>query len=88
MPIPPVLLLNIEVEKNVMTVSGERKMKNENKSEKYHMVENFYGKFSRSFTLPENVDGSKIDAQFADGILAIALPKAELKQNSTKVVIK
>ncbi|MBP7511407.1 MAG: Hsp20/alpha crystallin family protein [Bacteroidia bacterium] len=80
--------INIDVEKNVMTVSGERKMKNENKGEKFHMVENFYGKFSRSFTLPENVDGTKIDAQFADGILAISLPKSEVKQNSTKVVIK
>lgn len=80
--------INVEVENNVLTVSGERKIKNESKEEKYHMVENFYGKFSRSFTLPENVDPSKIDAQFEDGILNIALPKSEVKQNTTKVVIK
>ncbi|MDZ4667100.1 MAG: Hsp20/alpha crystallin family protein [bacterium] len=80
--------INIEVEKNVMTVSGERKIKAENKGEKFHMVENFYGKFSRSFSLPENVDSTKIDAQFTDGILSVLLPKSELKQNSTKVVIK
>jgi HSP20 family protein len=80
--------ITIDLEKNLMTVSGERKLKNENKEEKYHMVENFYGKFSRSFTLPENIDQTKIDAQFTDGMLAIALPKMEVKQNNTKVVIK
>jgi HSP20 family protein len=80
--------INIDVERNVLTISGERKLKNENKEDKFHMVENFYGKFSRSFTLPENIESSKIDAQFTDGILAISLPKAEKKQNTTKVVIK
>jgi HSP20 family protein len=80
--------INIDLAKNVMTISGERKLKNENKEDKYHMVENFYGKFSRSFTLPENVDSTKIDAQFEDGILNVSIPKAEVKQNNTKVVIK
>jgi HSP20 family protein len=80
--------INIDLAKNVMTISGERKLKNENKEDKYHMVENFYGKFSRSFTLPENVDSTKIDAQFEDGILNVFIPKAEVKQNTTKVVIK
>jgi len=80
--------INIDLAKNVMTISGERKLKNENKEDKYHMVENFYGKFSRSFTLPENVDSTKIDAQFEDGILNVSIPKAEVKQNTTKVVIK
>jgi HSP20 family protein len=80
--------INIDLVKNVMTISGERKLKNENKEDKYHMVENFYGKFSRSFTLPENVDATKIDAQFEDGILNVSIPKAEVKQNTTKVVIK
>ncbi len=80
--------INIEIEKDVLTVSGERKMKQENKDEKFHMVENFYGKFSRSFTLPENVDASKIEASIADGILNVNIPKAEVKQNKTSVVIK
>lgn len=80
--------INISIEKNTMTVSGERKMKSENKEDKFHMVENFYGKFSRSFTLPENVEVSKIEGSFEDGMLTITLPKAEVKQNTTKVVIK
>lgn len=80
--------ISIDIEKNVLSISGERKLKNENKEDKYHMVENFYGKFSRKFTLPENIDQTKIDAQFTDGILTVVLPKQELKQNTTKVVIK
>lgn len=78
----------IEIEKSVLSISGERKMKNENKEDKFHMVENFYGKFSRSFTLPENVDASKIAASYTDGILLVEIPKAEVKQNKTNVVIK
>lgn len=79
--------ISIEIEKSVLSISGERKLKNENKDDKYHMVENFYGKFSRSFTLPENVDASKIAASYNDGILAVEIPKAEVKQNKTNVVI-
>jgi HSP20 family protein len=71
-----------------MTISGERKLKNEDKDDKFHMVENFYGKFSRSFTLPENIDITKIEGTFEDGMLRIVLPKAELKQHTTKVTIK
>jgi len=80
--------INISVEKNTMTISGERKLKNEDKDDKFHMVENFYGKFSRSFTLPENIDITKIEGTFEDGMLRIVLPKAELKQHTTKVTIK
>ena len=80
--------INIAVEKNTMTISGERKLKTEDKDDKFHMVENFYGKFSRSFTLPENIDITKIEGTFEDGMLRIVLPKAELKQHTTKVTIK
>ncbi|MDP1727922.1 MAG: Hsp20/alpha crystallin family protein [Bacteroidota bacterium] len=80
--------IKLDINKNVLTVSGERKMNSENKDDKFHMVENFYGKFSRSFTLPENIDQTKIEAQLTDGILNVTLPKSELKQNKTSVVIK
>jgi HSP20 family protein len=80
--------IQIDIEKNELKISGERLLNTENKDEKYHMVENFYGKFSRTFTLPENVDQSKIDARFEDGMLNITIPKTEVKQNVTKVVIK
>ena len=80
--------INISIEKNIMTISGERKLKNEEKEDKFHMVENFYGKFSRSFSLPENIDHSKIEGAFEDGMLKVVLPKTELKQHTTKVLIK
>ncbi len=80
--------VNIDINKNVLTISGERKMNTENKDDKFHMVENFYGKFSRSFNLPENVDQTKIEAQLSDGVLKLGLPKAEVKQSKVAVVIK
>ena len=79
--------ISIDIEKSVLSISGERKLKNENKDDKFHMVENFYGKFSRSFTLPENVDASKIAASYTDGMLTVEIPKEEVKQNKTNVVI-
>ncbi len=79
--------ISIEVEKSTLSIKGERKLKNENKDDKFHMVENFYGKFSRSFTLPENVDASKIAASYTDGMLMVEIPKADIKQNKTSVVI-
>ncbi len=80
--------IKLDINKNILMVSGERKMNSENKDDKFHMVENFYGKFSRSFALPENIDQTKIEAQLTDGVLNVTLPKTELKQNKTSVVIK
>jgi HSP20 family protein len=70
---------NIEVNDNYLTVSGERKFQNEKKEKSYHAIETHYGSFSRSFTLPENVDASKINAKYNNGILEITIPKDEKK---------
>lgn len=69
----------IEVNDNYLTVSGERKFTNEKKDKNYHTVETQYGSFSRSFTLPENVDGTKINAKYNNGILELVIPKDEKK---------
>ncbi|GIL24291.1 MAG: heat-shock protein [Bacteroidota bacterium] len=69
----------IEVNDNFLTVSGERKFQNEKKEKNYHAIETHYGSFSRSFTLPENVDASKINAKYNNGILEISIPKDEKK---------
>ena len=69
--------IKVEVKDNTLTISGERT--NERKTEtgtSYH-VERHYGKFERSFTLPEAVDGGKVSAKYTNGILEIALPKSE-----------
>ena len=62
---------------NLLTIRGEKKEEKESKGSKYHRVERAYGSFQRSFTLPTTVKSDKIEASFNDGMLTIALPKAE-----------
>ncbi len=58
--------VDVKVDANVLTISGERTLRDEVKEEDYHKVESFYGKFSRSFTLPERVDIENIHAESVD----------------------
>ena len=71
--------LEIRAEGNVVIVSGEKKFrKQENQKEGgFHSVERRYGRFERSFALPRTVNVSNIRAQYDNGVLTIALPKAE-----------
>jgi len=69
----------IELNDNQLTVSGERKFSNEKKEKNYRSIETQYGTFSRSFSLPENVDGTKINAKYNKGILELVIPKDEKK---------
>lgn len=67
--------VHVSVDNGVLTLRGERKQEKEEKDKKFHRVERFYGSFSRSFTLPENVDADAIKASFKDGVLKVDLPK-------------
>lgn len=69
----------VEINDNFLTVSGERKFSNEKNDKNYHFIETQYGSFSRSFTLPENADGAKINAKYNNGILELTIPKDEKK---------
>jgi HSP20 family protein len=69
--------LQITFDDGMLTVSGERRQKVDDKSEKFHRVESFYGKFSRSFTLPESIDVAAIKADSKDGIVTIHVPKTK-----------
>jgi HSP20 family protein len=69
--------IKLTVEDNVMSISGERKYEKEEKGKKYHRVERAYGSFLRSFTLPDAADGSKVNAEYKDGVLNVRLPKSE-----------
>ena len=69
--------VRVTVENGVLSISGERKIEKEEKDKKYHRVERAYGRFERSFTLPEGADGTKITAEFKEGVLKVHLPKAE-----------
>ena len=68
--------MKVTVDENVITISGERRKEAEHKDEKVHRVESFYGRFSRSFRLPEDADIAAIQAQSKDGVLKVRVPKA------------
>ena len=60
-----------------LNISGERVQESESKDAKCHRIEKSYGKYFRSFNLPELIQSEKINAEFADGQLTITIPKAE-----------
>lgn len=77
----------LDLDDNVLTVSGERKMSRESKNNGVHSVETQYGTFARSFTLPEDVDSAKINAKYNNGILEIRIPKDEKKAVKTTIKV-
>lgn len=68
--------VHITLENNVLTISGERKFEKDEKRENYHRIERAYGEFTRSFSVPNNIDSSKVEAKFNDGLLHIKLSKS------------
>ena len=72
--------VNIDVEGDVLTVSGERNAEHEDKREGYVRVERSYGSFRRSLTLPEGVDADAVTASFDRGVLEISIPKPEQRK--------
>ncbi len=67
--------IEIRVDGNTLTVSGERRLEKEEKKENFRRVERSYGSFIRSFTLPYSADTNKIEANFNNGVLQIDVPK-------------
>ncbi|HWG07388.1 MAG TPA: Hsp20/alpha crystallin family protein [Solirubrobacteraceae bacterium] len=67
--------VEVELEDNVLTISGERASEHEEKREGYHRIERSSGRFSRSLTLPEGVDPDSIHARFENGVLELTVPK-------------
>ena len=72
--------VNIELEDNVLTVSGERKAEHEEKREGFYRVERAFGTFSRSLTLPKGIDPEGVTAGFAEGVLEVRVPKPEQRK--------
>ncbi len=69
--------IKVSVKDNLLTVSGQREWKSEEKDEQYVRSEIHTGSFTRSFTLPENINDSKISADYRNGLLEIRLEKRE-----------
>ena len=72
--------IRVDVNKDSLTISGERKHKEEVKEESYYKLESFFGKFQRSFTLPENIDSDAIEAKCDSGVLEVVIPKIAPKE--------
>jgi HSP20 family protein len=70
----------INIEGNILSLTGERKHDDEVKKENFYRRERAYGMFKREFTLPATVDHDKINAEFKDGVLKIEIPKPEEKK--------
>ena len=78
--------VKVTVDSGLITIKGERKQQKEDKSEKYHRVESFYGSFERSFSLPENVNPDAIRCESKDGVLTVHIPKTEPQKSQPKQI--
>jgi HSP20 family protein len=78
--------VSIELEDNVLTVSGERKAEHEEKREGFYRVERAFGSFSRSLTLPKGIDAERVSAGFDNGVLEVRIPKPE-ERKPRKIMI-
>ena len=79
--------VNIEIQNDILTISGEKKYNNKNLDSNYS--EFSYGEFSRSFNLPEDVEGNDIKASMRNGILALEIPRSKkIKPDVKKISIK
>lgn len=67
--------IDVTVERNVLTISGEKKAERSEENAAYHLTERRYGRFTRSFRLPERVDADAVTAHYENGLLTITLPK-------------
>lgn len=81
--------ISINIENNVLTLTGSREDKREEKKKGYYRLERQTGRFERSFHLGENTDFSKADAEFEQGVLKVVIPKKEeLKPKQLDIKIK
>lgn len=70
----------------MISIKGERKQQKEEKNEKYHHTESFYGSFERRFSLPDNVNADAIRCESKDGILTVHIPKTEAPKATPKQI--
>ncbi|MFO0705490.1 MAG: Hsp20/alpha crystallin family protein [Nitrospira sp.] len=69
--------VKVTLEDGVLTIQGQRRQEKEEKTTKYHRIERSYGTFVRSFSLPDQVNESGVNAEFKDGMLNLHIPKSE-----------
>lgn len=78
--------IDITVDNGTLTIKGEKKFSQDVKEDEYHRIERRYGTFSRSFSLPQTVDTTKVAAEYKNGVLTVRLPlREEAKPRQIKV---
>ncbi len=81
--------LDVTLTGDTLTIKGEKKAEHEEKSDNFHRIERSYGSFTRSFSLPCEVQQDKIDANYKDGVLTLKLPKSEhCRSKSVKIPLQ
>ena len=81
--------IDVRVENQTLTISGERKFEKNDSGKGYHRIERSYGTFMRSFAVPSSFDTEKVGAAFNNGVLTVTLPKKEAaKPRQVKVEVK
>src|SRR6185295_14730299 len=78
--------VRVTVDQGMITIEGERKQEKEDKNERFHRVESFYGAFSRSFSLPENANADAIRCETKDGVLTVHIPKTQIVAAKSKQI--
>ena len=69
--------VSVSIDENLLTIKGKKHFVEAKDGEKWKRVETQYGEFSRSFTLPDNIDADKVSAAYKDGVLELSVPKIE-----------
>jgi len=81
--------IDVRVENQTLTISGERNFEKKDTTKGYHRIERNYGSFVRSFSVPNSFDTENIGAEFKNGVLSVTLPKKEAaKPRQVKVEVK
>jgi len=80
--------IDITVDNGTLTIKGEKKVDSNVKDEQFHRIERSYGTFSRSFSLPQTVDTTRVGAEYKNGVLTVKLPlREEAKPRQIKVEV-
>lgn len=80
--------LDVNLAGDVLTIKGEKKAEHEERGDNFHRIERSYGSFSRSFSLPCEVQTDKVEASYKSGVLSLKLPKSEgCKKKAVKITV-
>jgi HSP20 family protein len=78
--------VRVTADAGMLTIEGERKQTTEDRNERFHRVESSYGSFTRSFSLPDNVDSNAIRCESRDGVLTVHIPKTKSEKQKVRQI--